>query len=232
MIFGLLTFVGICRAQDNPTPNTADNSPTAVQPEKSMILDTLELKDMDINDVLKLLASKSGLNIIAGKSITGRVTIFLQNVDVHDALTIILKSNDLAYMEDRGVVQIMTASEYEQTTGHKFGVSTESTIVTLQSAKASDVAAILNQVKSQGGKIIADDQSNSIIVQDVPEKMVQLLDYIKTIDAPTETRVYKLQHIAGEALVAKLQEMLSPKIGNVKFDSFPINYLSRMSPKN
>ena len=196
-----------------------------------MILDTLEIKDMDINDVLKLLAAKSGLNIIAGKSITGRVTIFLQNVDVHDALTIILKANDLAYVESHGVIQIMTGAEYEQTTGHKFGVNVESTIVSLQSAKASDVVAVLNQVKSQDGKLIADDQSNSIIVEDVPEKMDQLLDYIKTIDAPTETRVYKLQHIAGDPLVAKLQEMVSPKIGSVKFDSFSNKLFIKDTPK-
>jgi general secretion pathway protein D len=190
------------------------------QPHKSMVLDTLEIKDMDINDVLKLLASKSGLNIIAGKSITGRVTIFLQNVEVHDALTIILKANDLSYMEGHGVLQIMTGAEYEQVTGHKFGVSTDSAIFSLQSAKASDVAAILNQVKSASGKVIADDQSNSIIIEDVPEKMKQLLDYIKTMDAPTQVEVYKLQHIPGEPLVAILLEMTSPKIGSVKFDSF------------
>jgi MSHA type pilus biogenesis protein MshL len=174
---------------------------------------------MDISDVLKLLATKSGLNIIAGKSINGRVTIFLQNVEVHDALTIILKANDLAYMEGHGVVQIMTGAEYEQATGHKFGVSTENTIVSLQSAKASDVAAILNQVKSQTGKVIADDESNSIIIQDVPEKMDQLLDYIKMMDVQTEMKVYKLEYIAGDPLVAKLQEMVSPKIGSVKFDA-------------
>ena len=205
--------------------NTANSSKDAVvnssldQQQNSMILDTLKIKDMDINDVLKLLAAKSGLNIIAGKSITGRVTVFLQNVEVHDALTIILKANDLAYMEGHGVIQIITGAEYEQTTGHKFGVSTESTIVSLQSAKASDVAAVISQVKSQTGKIVADDQSNSIIIEDVPQKMDQLLDYIKTLDVPTQMEVYKLQHIAGEPLVAKLQEMVSPKIGYVKFDS-------------
>ncbi len=199
-------------------PDSSNPSAT-VQGSKSMVLDTLEIKDMDINDVLKLLAVKSGLNIIAGKSIVGRVTIFLQNVEVHDALTIILKANDLAYMEGHGVVQIVTGAEYEQTTGHKFGVNTESTIVSLQSAKASDVVAVLNQVKSASGKVIADDESNSIIIQDVPEKMDQLLDYIKTIDAPTEMKVYKLQHIAGgDPLVAKMQDMVSPKIGYVKFD--------------
>src|SRR5580692_6279347 len=105
-------YPGLTCAQQ--TPDASDNL------KKSMVLDTLDIRDMDINDVLKLLAAKSGLNIIAGKSITGRVTIFLQNVEVHDALTIILKANDLAYFESHGVIQIMTGAEYEQTTGHKF----------------------------------------------------------------------------------------------------------------
>jgi len=211
--------------------DAAVNTSLDAQQKKSMILDTLDIKDMDINDVLKLLASKSGLNIIAGKSITGRVTIFLQNVEVHDALTIILKANDLAYMEGHGVVQIMTSAEYEQTTGHKFGINMESSIISLQSAKASDVVTVLDQVKSQAGKLIADDQSNSIIIEDVPEKMDQLLDYIKMIDAPTQTKVYVLQHIAGDPLVAKLQEMSSPKIGSVKFDSFSNKLFIKDTPK-
>ena len=217
----------VCLHSSNYSWAQADGA----QQQKPMILDTLEIKDMDINDVLKLLAAKSGLNIIAGKSIVGRVTIFLQNVEVHDALTIILKANDLAYMEGHGVVQIMTGAEYEQITGHKFGVNTQSTIVSLQSAKASDVVAVLNQVKSQTGKVIADDQSNSIIIEDVPEKMAQLLDFIKTMDAPTQLTVYTLQHIAGESLVAKLQELSSPKIGSVKFDTLSNKLFIKDTPK-
>ena len=220
IIISFLFFSGVYAwAQSSPDVQAASSTsnPTI---SKATIIDTLEIRDMDLNDVLKLLASKSGLNIIAGKSISGRVTIFLQNVEVHDALTIILKANDLAYMEGHGVIQIITGAEYEQTAGHKFGVNTQSNIVSLQSAKASDVVAILNQVKSQNGKLIADDQSNSIIVEDVPSKMIQLLNYIKTIDVPTHLEVYKLMNIAGEPLVAKLQEMTSPKIGSVKFDPY------------
>ncbi len=147
-----MTWGAACHAQpDVNAPDTRDSAINSAlettQQQKSMILDTLEIKDMDINDVLKLLASKSGLNIIAGKSITGRVTIFLQNVEVHDALTIILKANDLAYMEGHGVIQIMTAAEYEQATGHKFGVDMESTIVTLHQQKL-DVVASLTRSKA------------------------------------------------------------------------------------
>jgi MSHA type pilus biogenesis protein MshL len=43
--------------------------------------------------------------------------------------------------------------------------------------------------------------------------------------------VYKLRYISGEALVAKLQEMVSPKIGSVKFDSFSNKLFIKDTPK-
>ena len=96
-IFLVVSFIGLqcCWAQpdvsqtpDNNAPAADNNQPPADNTvpvisdnaTKSNMLDTLELKDMDINDVLKLLSAKTGLNIIAGKTINGRVTIFLQNV--------------------------------------------------------------------------------------------------------------------------------------------------------
>ena len=66
--------------------------------------------------------------------------------------------------------------------------------------------------------MIADDESNSIIIQDVPEKMDQLLDYIKTIDAP-QIKFINCS-ISRRPLVAKLQEMVSPKIGSVNLTFF------------
>ncbi len=188
--------------------------------QKPAMLDTLEIKDMDINDVLKLLSSKSGLNIIAGKSITGRVTIFLQNVDVHDALTIILKANDLAYIESHGVTQIMTAADYEQATGHKFGVNMQSTIVSLQSAKAADVVAVLTQIKSLSGKVIADSKSNSIIVEDVADsKLVDIMKYIHQIDIPLKTKVFNINYAKAEELAKTIGPMLTKDVGSIEFDA-------------
>jgi len=224
-----MTWVGMGYAQgpmnvpdsvDSSRDSAVNSALETTQQQKSMILDTLDIKDMDINDVLKLLASKSGLNIIAGKSITGRVTIFLQNVDVHDALTIILKANDLAYIEGHGVIQIMTGAEYEQATGHKFGVDMESTIVSLQSAKASDVVSVLNQVKIQAGKIIADDKSNSIIIEDVPEgKLMEIMKYIHQIDIPLQTKVFNISYAKADELAKTIGPMLTKDIGSIEFDA-------------
>ena len=58
---------------------------------------SLDIKGMDIIDVLKMMSAKAGMNLIIGKNVTGRVTLFLKDVDVQDAFDIIVLANDLAY---------------------------------------------------------------------------------------------------------------------------------------
>src|SRR3990167_6366440 len=50
---------------------------------------SLDLKGVDILDVLKLFSQKSGLNFIAGRNVSGRVTIFVHDVDVWEAFDLI-----------------------------------------------------------------------------------------------------------------------------------------------
>ncbi len=197
----------------------AAQDPAGAAPGTSMALDALEIRDMDINDVLKLLADKSGLNIISGKTVQGRVTIYLKNVDVRDALTVILKANDLAYIQTGGLVQVITSAEYEQMFGRKFGVKTETRIFNLKGLKAKDAAELLEQMKSAGGKIIPDGQSNALMIEDVPEKLVAMARLLDQADVPTATQVYKLEYGSAEALTEKLKDVVTPKIGSVRFDA-------------
>ncbi len=191
----------------------------AVLPENVMLLDALEIRDMDINDVFKLISEKSGLNIIAGKTVQGRVTIFLKNVDVRDALTMILKANDLAFVQQGDLLQVVTAAEYEQMFGRKFGVKVVTRMFSLRSLKARDAAELLEQVKSAGGKIIPDGQSNALMVEDVPEKITAMAQFLELADAPTDTRVYKLEYTAADGVAEKLKDKVTPKIGSVSFDA-------------
>ncbi|MBF0490277.1 MAG: secretin and TonB N-terminal domain-containing protein [Candidatus Omnitrophica bacterium] len=214
----------VCTAQNPPEetkPETLDASAVALDSKndsKKIILDTLELRDMDINDVLKLVAAKSGLNIIAGKGVQGRVTIYLKNVEVHDALTIILKSNDLAYIEEDDIVRVMTGAEYEQLYGIKFGKHIDRQIIHLKSMKASDAINLLNQFKSANGRIVADEQSNTLMIEDVPEISSYMVEYLTNVDLPTEWKVFNIQNVPVEGVASKLLEQISPKIGVMKTD--------------
>ncbi len=190
----------------------------AISTTKPIILDALDLRDIDINDALKLIANKSGLNIIAGRAVQGRVTIFLKDVEVHEALTIILKSNNLAYVEDHGVIQIMPESDYAQLYGIKFGRQTQNKIVTLKSIKAMDALALLMQMKTADGRIVSDDQSNTLMIEDVPEKVKFMINYLQTIDLPTQWQTFELKFVSVEGMASKITEQLTPRIGATKFD--------------
>ena len=41
---------------------------------------SLEIKGMDILDVLKLLSAETGMSIVAGRNVAGRVTVFLKEI--------------------------------------------------------------------------------------------------------------------------------------------------------
>jgi general secretion pathway protein D len=203
---------------DTPTKRIFDSA------RGNTVLDVLELRDMDIKDVLKLIAGKTGLNIVAGGNVSGRVTMFMQNVDVYDVLKIVLDANDLAFSEETGIVRVMSAAEYERIYGRKFGLQTRSKIIHLQGMRASDAVGLLQQMKSIVGKVIADEQSNTILIEDSETNLSRMVNYLQKIDAPTQTKVFDLRHVQAEEISKKILEMATPKLSTVRFD-LPTNKL-------
>ena len=57
---------------------------------------SLDIKGMDILDVFKILSMRSDLNIVAGRNVRGNVTMFLKDVNIWDAVEIVLAANVLA----------------------------------------------------------------------------------------------------------------------------------------
>lgn len=199
-------------------PAIAQEADVPVVASKQM-LDVLELKDMDINDVFKLISSKTGINIIAGKNVQGRVTIYLKDVEVHDALHIILEANDLAYMESRGIMQIVQAADFERMFGYKFGQTTVRKVVALKGMNATDAAVLLANFKSTSGKVIADEQSNSLVIEEQPANLRSMEDFLSTIDVPAQTKAFELMFVQADAITARIAEILTPKVGTIRFDA-------------
>ena len=183
-----------------------------------IVLDALELKDMDIVDVLKLISKKSGLNIVAGKNVKGKVTIYLKSVGVRDALQIILESNDLAYVEEGGIIKVLTAQDFQQLYGYKFGQKTETKLVQLEYAKADEVLPVLGQMKSQLGTVTADTKSNTLIITDRPEKILLMEEVIRRADIPLSTKVFSLRYAKADEVASKIQNLLTKNIGKIEFD--------------
>lgn len=210
------------KSEETAQTQTQEEAKTEETPQEeavSMTLETLELKDMDILDILKLISKKSGLNIAAGKNVKGKITIFLKNVNVWDALRIILETNDLAYEQEEGIVKVMTAKEYEMIYGKKFTDKTAVKIVPLKFASAGNLVPLLTQIKSSIGKVIADEKSNTIVIIDAPQNIINMENLIAHIDVSTVTQVFVLKYAKAEDIQKSIAGVLTPNVGRIDMDS-------------
>jgi type II secretory pathway component GspD/PulD (secretin) len=179
---------------------------------------SLDIKGMDIIDVLKVLAMRGNLNIAAGKNVRGKVTVFLKNVDVMDALEIILSANGLAYEKKGDIINVMTDKDYELLYGEKSYDRKAVEIVRLNYARAAGVSKSLTQIKSKIGKVVTDEASNTVVLIDVPENIEKMKAAIKKMDLPTVTKTFILNYAAAKDVGEALKESLSKNLGEIKVD--------------
>jgi len=183
-----------------------------------IMLNVLDLKNMDILDVLKLISQKSGLNIIAGQNVKGKVTVFLKDIEVREALRIIVESYGWSYVQNGDVMQVMTDKEYELKYGYRFGQPMETRIKQLFHVKPSDVAAVLNQMKSSSGKVIIDQNSGIFILTDEPEKLDAMDAIMQRLDVSVKSEVFALNYAKAQEISSKINGLLTPSVGTMKFD--------------
>ena len=182
------------------------------------VIDLLELKNVDIIDVLKLISQKSGLNVIAGNGIAGKISVFLRDIEVKEALRIIVESYGWAIVEEDNVIKVMTNDEFQTRFGKKFGENMETSVIQLNYAKAPDVLAVLNQMKSQRGAVVTDEKTGTVILTDNPAKLDEMFSVVKKMDVPMKTEIFKLSYGKAEEVYNKVSELVTPDVGQVRFD--------------
>ena len=188
------------------------------QYEDQVELISLDLKGMEIRDVLKILSQKSGLNMVADNDVKGAVSLYVKDVDVMDALDIVVFTNSLAYEQEGTLIRIMTDKKYEKLHGATFKDRTKTEIVKLEHANATSIAAVLSKIKTRIGKVIADDASNTIVLIDNAENVKRMKKAIEEMDVLLVTEVFSLDYANAEAVKDKLEKMLSENMGSIKFD--------------
>src|SRR5262249_52735184 len=75
---------------------------------------SLDFKDADIQNVLRVLADVSQLNIIATDDVTGKVTLHLPDLPWDQALDLVLRSNRLEMTRENNVVRISSVARLKE----------------------------------------------------------------------------------------------------------------------
>ncbi|HOW52417.1 MAG TPA: type IV pilus secretin PilQ [bacterium] len=152
---------------------------------------SLDFKDVDILDVLRLMSEISKLNIIAGDDVRGTITVRLINIPWDEALDVILKSKSLGKERLGSIIRVAALSTIQrekeaELAKIKADQKLEPVKVRLIAVNYAMAAKLMPQVKdllSERGSVTTDERTNVLIVKDVEEildKVEQLVAYLDT----------------------------------------------------
>ena len=180
---------------------------------------TMDLMKIDLLEFFKIISAKMNVTIIPSKNVKGRINMFLNNVTFEDALDLVVSSQDLAMVEQENTIRIMTSSEYEKIYGAKYNEKRKFKAVRLVYAKPQAVFAALGQLKSEVGKIALDEPSATLLLYDTPQRMGMMIDAIKEIDQPLETKIFDLQYAKPEDIKTEISPFITPGVGEMVADA-------------
>lgn len=181
---------------------------------------SVDLRQIDILAVMKFLAEEGELNIVTGKNVGGRVTLSLKDVSIRDVLDIISLSYELSYVVQNSIIHVMTEADYQRLFGSSFADQRQVRRLQLQHADPTSVAALLGNLKSTVGRVIADAQTRTIVLIDVPEKLGPMVEAAKSMDRASElqTQVFELGYGKAEEVSPEVEKVLTPNLGAVRLD--------------
>jgi type IV pilus assembly protein PilQ len=155
---------------------------------------SLDFKDGDLQDIFRLFADISGLNIVVNPGVTGKVTLKLNEVPWDQALDLILKANNLGYTLENNVIRIAPLSALQREEQEARKLAEERALAgdlqvfskRLSYAKAADLEGTVKKVAlSARGTITLDPRTNTMIITDLPVNIERAKDLITDLDRAT-----------------------------------------------
>jgi type IV pilus assembly protein PilQ len=154
---------------------------------------SLDFQNADINDILRLIAEVSGLNIIAGGDVQGTVTTRMVDVPWDQALDVILKINGLSQERDGNIIRVaplarFIAERQDRARARQTADQSEPTVTQLipvNYATASELRTNLERLLSNRGSILIDERTNTLIVTDTRKNLDDMLALVETLDRQT-----------------------------------------------
>jgi type IV pilus assembly protein PilQ len=173
---------------------------------------TFNFQDIPVRSVLQLLADVSNLNIVASDSVQGNVTLRLVNVPWDQALDVILRAKGLAKRQNGNVVWVAPQTEiakYEENIADARMKQLDSAqlvtdYIPINYGSASQIAELLTSGAKSGqsgggggssgergflsprGSVSFDERTNTLLVNDTPEKVQEIRQLVSVLDRPVK----------------------------------------------
>ncbi len=188
---------------------------------------SIDVENAPIDQVLKMIASQSGLNIVTSQNVSGTVSVKLDNVSLERALDSILKINNYMYSKDGDIITIYTYADAQQE--ERFA-NLITKVFTLDHTDVMDLRRALLSMKTSRGKIELSPKSNQVIITDTPTKIKEMERALKLLDQKTVLKKYKLEFARASDLMERLTRLIPPEKGQVFVDERTNSVVVKATP--
>lgn len=152
--FSALAFIFILSAQIAASAFAAeDNAQKLSSPDNV----TLDFKDADIANVLKIISYKAGVNIVAAPEVAGNITVRLTDVPWQTALDVILKTHGFAFEQQGNIISVAPITKITEQKKQEVELAqvqpTVTEVFNLKYIDAQDAQRALESQLSPRGKI-------------------------------------------------------------------------------
>ena len=143
---------------------------------------SISVKEVKLENVLRILSEKSGMIFISDPEIrTNKITLDLKEIAPLEALSIMTELYDLGFQ------QLGTSGKYLVTNKGDIAIPTRTVSYSCQFSEAKDLAAALTPfVTPEVGQVYGDVRTNTLIIQDTPGQITELLKLMETLDTHTD----------------------------------------------
>jgi type IV pilus assembly protein PilQ len=171
---------------------------------------SLNFQNIEVRSVLQVIADFTGLNIITSDTVTGNLTLRLKDVPWDQAMDIITQNKGLTMRKSGNVIMVAPAEEVaakekaalESTKALEDLEPLRTEAFTLKYQKAEDFQKLLNgqsnmaggaggaggaqtgRILSLRGTVSADKRTNTLFIQDTPQRLEQIQQVLNKVDIP------------------------------------------------
>ncbi len=174
---------------------------------------SLNFQNIEVRSVLQVIADFTGLNIITSDTVTGNLTLRLKDVPWDQAMDIIMQNKGLTMRKSGNVIMVAPAEEVaakeksalESVKALEDLEPLRTEAFTLKYQKAEDFQKLLNgqsglaglsggaggaggaqagRILSLRGSVSADKRTNTLFIQDTPQRLEQIQQVLNKVDIP------------------------------------------------
>jgi len=165
---------------------------------------TLNVFEEDVVNVIRGLSELTGIDIMLDDSVTGQLTLNLNDKTFREAIELIMMNKGLDYTEVSDTLIIATKAVVA---GYKKPITR---VYELKNAGAEEAKGVLDgYVKDEAVNIVADARMNTLIITGTNEEIEKLEGIISTIDEELLTRIFKIDNAIEKEEIEAIKSMLT-----------------------